>query len=93
MNHADLLVQVSDGSSVLGVSAELLVLELLRILLGLDVAILGIGGELYSALGSGGQVECQNSVANMGRQLHERKGSARLENNSLKTILKHVGAD
>lgn len=74
-------------------SAEFVVLELLGILLGLDIATLGIGGELDSTLGSWGQIECQDLLANVGRQLQERKGSARLENNSLKTVLKHVRAD
>lgn len=78
---------------MLGVSAEFIVLELLGILHGLDVATLGIGGELDSALGGWGQIECQDSLADVVRQLHERKGSARLENNSLKTILQHVRAD
>jgi hypothetical protein len=85
MCYADLLVQDSDGSSVL---------EFLEVILGLDVATLGLGLELNSTLvGGRGQVELQNSGAQVGRQLHEREWSARLEDKGLKTILKHVRAD
>lgn len=85
MCYADLLVQDSDGSSVL---------EFLEVILGLDVATLGLGLELNSTLvGGRGQVQLQDSGAQVGRQLHERERSARLNDDCLKTVAEHVRSD
>jgi hypothetical protein len=68
------------------------VLALLHVVLGFDKATLAFSNELNSALvGRGSEVELQDASAEMGRQLQKRERSARLDNDSLQAVVKHVG--
>jgi hypothetical protein len=82
MGYANLLVESSQGGSVF---------ELLEILLGSSAAALALGDNLNSTLvDSGGQVHLQNLGADRTRKLQERERCTRLDDNGLKTIVKHV---
>jgi hypothetical protein len=85
MGYANLLVESSQGGSVF---------ELLKILLGSSAAALALGDDLNSTLvDSGGQVHLQNLGADRTGKLQEGEGSARLDDDGLKTIVKHVRSD
>jgi hypothetical protein len=81
MENADLLFESSHSSSVL---------ELLQVVLSSGTAVLAVGDDLDSALGGRGQVHLQDLVADGTGKLQERKRCTRLDDNGLKTIVKHV---
>jgi hypothetical protein len=70
------------------------VLGLLHVILGLDKATLALGDELKSTLvGCWGEVELQNTSAEVGRKLQEWEGCARLDDNGLQAVVKHIRTD
>lgn len=83
--YAHLLVEGSDGGSVL---------ELLDVILGLGSATLALSSDLDLALvGSRGQDHLEDLGTDDARELQEWEGWARFDDNGLETVLKHERAD
>ena len=81
MGYANLLVQNSDGSSVL---------ELLHVVLSSGTAVLAVGDLDSTLVGRRSKAVLDDSGAKVTRELQERERSTRLDNNGLETIVKHV---
>lgn len=80
--YAHLLVQSNHGGSVL---------EFLGVVLGSSAASLAVGDDLDSTLVAGrGEVHLEDLSTDVAGKLQEREGWARLDDDGLKTILKHV---